>query len=116
MRIIVGIATIIATMICFSQTSYGTHQNPTQYINFTTNNEQNTTIDHGKTDIAPLCHEMDHEQYLNTTTISFDFTCTSPVLDVTCAPVNQTHCVCNSGANKAHTVKVTMLSGCKDPN
>lgn len=123
MRRIFGIAAIALTL-CFSQTSYGEEgnsdlqQNPSKTFNFESNNTtKDTTIGYGQTDIFFTCYELGPQDYYNKTNVWLDFDASSPEWGIECSiSDNQEHYICSSDMKKAHTVKVTMQSGCSDPN
>ncbi len=92
--------------------------NQSQYVNFTSDGEQDIVIPPGKTDVFPTCYNLTDPEFRNKTGKYFLFNCTSPVSDVTCDhnQSNTTHCVCHNGSKKSHTVKVHMDDYCHDPN
>ncbi|MEM7075431.1 MAG: hypothetical protein AAGA28_12470 [Pseudomonadota bacterium] len=89
-----------------------------QTVNFDGNGTTNITIPQGKADVTPECYGLSQTQYEQQTKQSFEFSCSSPVSNVTCAPntgQNKTHCICHNPDKESHTVKVHMVENCSKP-
>lgn len=96
---------------------FGEAQAQSKYVNFEGDGEKDIQIPPHKTDVYPECYGLDADAYTQATGNNFSFKCNSPASDVTCYPgkPSDTHCECNNGAKKDHTVKVHM-SSCEKPS
>ncbi|WP_170383720.1 hypothetical protein [Ruegeria atlantica] len=111
-------AAFLLQPICSGIGGPGTARADSQNVNFDGNSTKDITIPKGKADIFPECYGLSQTEYEQQTKSSFEFSCSSPVSNVTCAPntgQNKTHCICHNPNNKSHTVKVHMLDNCSEP-